>query len=129
VQDLDQDGYVSTLDLLDVLTQFGTLVPDGTGADFNGDGAISIGDILIFLGQFGNEGVTCNDANGNQLDDCSFCLEKVLGEARKRGIINMPDPVKIDREIKSSLDSIVKEVGLNNLPDDLRELYNNSRKY
>ena len=90
-----------------------------------------IEDLLDWFLQFGigPEGVTCNDANGNQLDDCSFCLEKVLGEARKRGIINMPDPVKIDREIKSSLDSIVKEVGLNNLPDDLRELYNNSRKY
>ena len=51
--DLDQDGSVSTADLLAFLSAFNQTGPNP--ADLNGDGSVSTADLLEFLTAFGND--------------------------------------------------------------------------
>ena len=54
--DMDQDGMISTSDLLIFLGAFGTQVGEYTSnqlADYDQDGYITTGDLLVLLGNFG----------------------------------------------------------------------------
>lgn len=54
VGDINADGIINGGDLSVLLSQFGTSVPAGTGADFNSDGVVNGADLSTFLSAFGN---------------------------------------------------------------------------
>lgn len=51
--DLNNDGFRNTLDLTLFLGAFGSVVPPGTGPDFDGSGTVTTADLVFFLGVFG----------------------------------------------------------------------------
>ena len=51
--DVDEDGAITVSDLLMVLGQLGNTT--NGPADINGDGTVTVGDVLTLLGAFGNE--------------------------------------------------------------------------
>lgn len=52
--DLNNDGAVTTPDLVVFLGRFGrTVLPAGSGADFTADGVVDTADLIRFLGRFG----------------------------------------------------------------------------
>lgn len=51
--DINEDGSVTTADLLFFLAAFGTICDNPCPADLNQDGSVTTADILQFLGAFG----------------------------------------------------------------------------
>jgi len=49
--DMDGDGVVTVSDILDVLSEFGCV--DGCAMDINGDGSVNVTDVLAVLSAFG----------------------------------------------------------------------------
>jgi hypothetical protein len=54
--DLDEDGFVSVNDILILLGDYGQSEPQGGGADIDNDGIVGTSDILVLLSQFGDTG-------------------------------------------------------------------------
>ena len=52
-EDLNDDGVVSTPDLVEFLGGFGRAATPWSGSDFNGDGVVDTGDLVTLLGRFG----------------------------------------------------------------------------
>lgn len=76
--DLNQDGTVTTSDLLIILGAFGTSCPSGDcPSDINEDGTISVADLLLFLGEFGMDNQQANEWIQNHLNcdySKNFCM-------------------------------------------------------
>jgi len=63
IGDLTGDGRVSVVDILDLLSRFGSAPPAGSGADISGDAFVDVNDLLLLLSQFGE---SCPDNVGGR---------------------------------------------------------------
>jgi hypothetical protein len=97
--DLDGDGTVNVLDLLQLIASFGPC--EGCPADFNGDGLVTVVDLLALIANFGPcPGVPCVwDVSGDGVVDqsdlhqvldntgpCDGCPEDVNGDGMVNGL-------------------------------------------
>ena len=88
--DVDGDGQVNILDLIEVLINFGLecpAPPEPCDADVNGDGVVEVGDIIVVLMNLGCGAAACiDDADCDDGNPCTIDL--CLGGA----CFNIPIP-------------------------------------